>query len=74
MNLDLDFIFNLFDDCVRTGLSRNYDIQISDESEITAAAAEESPSFGNKLLTNNKEKKIIVYQNQKDVVSSTKSG
>ncbi|CAF4261081.1 unnamed protein product [Rotaria magnacalcarata] len=65
MNRVLDFLFNVFgfSDNFRMALNKDYEVEISDDSE--AIASEEFPSFRNKPATNIKEKNV--HQSQKDV-------
>ncbi|CAF4443943.1 unnamed protein product, partial [Rotaria magnacalcarata] len=54
----------------RMALNKDYEVEISDDSEVTVS--EEFPSFRDKPATNIKEKNV--HQSQKDVVCSTKNG
>ncbi|CAF2076752.1 unnamed protein product [Rotaria magnacalcarata] len=61
--------FGFSDNC-RMALNKDYEVEISDDSETIAS--EEFPSFRGKPATNIKEKNV--HQSQKDVVCSTKNG
>ncbi|CAF4700923.1 unnamed protein product, partial [Rotaria socialis] len=65
MNRVLDFPFNVFDliDNFCMAVNKDYEVEISDDSEATAS--EEFPSFRDKPATNIKEKNV--HQSQKDV-------
>ncbi len=74
MNLVLDFLFNGFNDNLRMESKKDYEIEMSVDSQSEATTTgEESPSFRDKATTNIKEKKSA-HQDQKDVVSSTNNG
>ncbi|CAF4871576.1 unnamed protein product, partial [Rotaria socialis] len=65
MNRVLDFPFNVFGfiDNFRMALNKDYEAEISDDSEATTS--EKFPSFRDKPTTNIKEKNV--HQSQKGV-------
>ncbi|CAF4294131.1 unnamed protein product [Rotaria magnacalcarata] len=65
MNRVLDFLFNVFgfSDNFRMALNKDYEVEISNDSEVTVR--EEFPSFPDKPATNIKEKNV--HQSQNDV-------
>ncbi|CAF1608617.1 unnamed protein product, partial [Rotaria magnacalcarata] len=66
------FLVNVFgfSDNFCMALNKDYEVEISNDSEATAS--EELPSFRDKPATNIKEKNV--HQSQKDVVCSTENG
>jgi hypothetical protein len=61
MNLVLDFLFNGFDDNLRMQSKKDYEIEISVDSQSEATTTgEESPSFRDKPTTNIKEKNQLI--------------
>ncbi|CAF1617120.1 unnamed protein product, partial [Rotaria magnacalcarata] len=65
MNRVLDFLFNVFgfSNNFRMALNKDYEVEISNDSEVTVR--EEFPSFPDKPATNIKEKNV--HQSQNDV-------